>query len=164
MTSDTWLGRIRKLDPRVPAAVAATLMLVVGVMWVVPTTPTSHTFQFETQRRNIEHARLIQLDKPVNGSLVDGSDTEFYRVEPRSNPFQLVVRMTSESSTMIPGLRVFDATGSLVQDRSSEYVQRPGSQIDSSLLAEANATYYVQVFSQRNTTGPYTLTVTAHQP
>jgi hypothetical protein len=165
MTSDTWFGRLRNIDPRVPAAVAATLMLIVGVMWVVPTTPESQTFQFLTERRGIEHALQIELEKPVEGQLVDGSDTEFYRiVTPRQSPFQLDVRMTNGSKAMIPGLRVFDANGTVIQDKTAEYIQRPGSDIHSSLPAEANTTYYVQVFSQRNTIGFYTLTVTARQP
>ena len=65
------------------------------------------------------------------------------------------------SAKLIPALRIFDAAKTLIQDRSVEYVRQPGADIDTSFIAKPNMTYYVQVFSQRNTTGQYTLTLTA---
>jgi hypothetical protein len=164
MAWDNLFGRIRAVDVRLLAAIAATLMLVIGVMWVVPTTPTSKSFTFDTARRTIEHARPMELGKPVEGSIVDGSDTEFYRITPLPNSLRLDVRMQNGSPKMIPAMRVFDAAKNLIQDKTAEYVRRPGADIDCSFLAQSNMTYYVQVFSQRNTTGPYTLTATVRQP
>jgi hypothetical protein len=160
MPWNAWFGRIRSLDVRLLAAIAATLMLVFGVMWVVPTTPSSQSFTFDTARRSIESARPLDLEKPIAGTIVDGSDMEFYRIPPLQSSFRLDVRMTNGSQKMIPALRVFDATKSLIQDKTQEYVRRPGADIECSFLAQSNMTYYIQVFSQRNTTGPYTLTVT----
>ena len=164
MSSGTLFGRIRGLDVRLLAAIAATILLVAGVMWVVPTTPTSQSFTFDTPRRTIENARPIELGKPAEGSIVDGSDMEFYRIVPLQTSSQLEVRMTTGSPEMIPGLRIFDGAKALIQDKTAEYAQRPGADIDTSFLAQSGMTYYFQVFGQRNTTGPYTVTVTVRQP
>ena len=164
MASENWFRRIRLLDVRLLAAIAATLMLVAGVMWVVPTTPTSNSFTFDTTRRGISAARTIELAKPVEGNLVDGSDMDFYRIDPLKSSYRLDVHMANGSAKLIPGLRVFDTAQNLVQDKTAEYVRKPGADIDGSFIAQSNILYYVQVFSQRNTTGPYTLTVTVRQP
>ena|SRR2546425_7110795 len=164
MALETWFDRIRALDVRVLAAVAATLLLIIGVMWVVPTTPSSNNFKFDTARRAMSDARPIELAEPAQGNIVDGSDADFYRVDPLQSSLRLDVRLANGSAKMIPGLRIFDATRSLLQQKTTEYVRSPGANIDSSFLAQSKMTYYIQVFSQRNTTGPYTLTVTVRQP
>jgi hypothetical protein len=162
MASGTPLERLRALDIRLVAAAAATLMLVVGVMWVIPTTPNSNSFTFDTSRRSTSGARPIKFAETVSGAIVDGSDTDFYEVGAAPSALHLDVRMTA-SDKLIPGLRIFDATNRLVQDKSMEYVRQPGANIETSFLAKSNMTYYVQVFSQRNTTGPYTLSLIPRQ-
>jgi hypothetical protein len=162
MASGTPLERLRALDVRLIAAAAATLMLVIGVMWVIPTTPNSNSFTFDTARRGISGARPIKFGQTVSGAIVDGSDTDFYEVNAAPGALHLDVWMTA-SPNLIPGLRIIDATNRLVQDKSVEYVRQPGANIGTSFLAKSNMSYYVQVFSQRNTTGPYTLTLTPRQ-
>ncbi len=164
MAPQTLFGRIRTLDVRLLAAVGATFLLIAGVMWVVPTTPSSNSFTFDTARRGVSTARAIELAKPVDGRIVDGSDADFFRIEPLRSSYRLDVHMTNGSPTMIPGLRIFDATQNLVQERKAEYLRSPGSSIDASFLAQSNMMYFIQVFSQRNTTGSYTLTVSVRQP
>ena len=164
MGSTAWFDRIRALDVRLFAAVAAALMLIVGVMWVVPTTPNSNSFTFDAGRRDISDARPIELASTVQGTLVDGSDVDFYRINPLETPSHLDVRMTNGSAKLIPGLRIIDATKNVVQDKSEEYLRRPGAGIDSTFVAQPSMTYYIEVFGQRNTSGPYTLTVTRRQP
>jgi hypothetical protein len=164
MSSETWFARVRALDVRLWAAAAATLMLVFGVMWVIPTTPESSTFTFDNARRNISAARPVDLSMPISGNLVDGSDMDFYRISPLQSSFRLDVHLANGSSRLIPGLRIFDASQQLVQDKTAEYTRKPGADADVSFIARSNMTYYVQVFSQRNTTGSYTLTVTVRQP
>ena len=159
-----WFDRIRALDVRVFAAAAAAVMLIVGVMWVVPTTPNSKSFTFDTARRDISDARPIELAQTVQGTLVDGSDMDFYRISPLESSHQLDVHMTNGSPKLIPGLRILDGTRNLVQDKTDEYLRQPGAGIDSTFTAQSSMTYYIQVFSQRNTSGPYTLTVTRRQP
>jgi len=164
MASETPFARIRALDVRLLAAIAATLLLVIGVMWVIPTTPNSNSFTFDTARRTISSARPVEFEKPVEGAIVDGSDSDFYEVKPVQNPAHLNVHMSCGAANLIPALRVFDGAKNVVQEKADEYVRRPGGDIDFSFLAQANMTYYIQVLSQRNTTGPYTLTVTVRQP
>jgi hypothetical protein len=164
MSSEGWFGRVRTLDVRLLAAIAATFLLVIGVMWIVPTTPNSKSFTFDSARRGIADARPIELGQTVEGSLVDGSDSDFYRIDPLQSSYRLDIRMTNGSTKLIPGLRIFDIARNLVQEHAVEYISKPGANIDSSFLAQSRMTYYVQVFGQRNTTGPYSLSVTVRQP
>jgi len=160
MAGESWFERFVRLDIRVWAAIIATVLLVGGVMWVVPTTPTSSSFTFDTARRNASTALPILLDTPLDGTIIHGSDAEFYQLEPLKSSYRLDVRLTNHSEKMIPGIRIFDAANNLIQDRSLEFVRKPGATIETSFLAQSNMTYYVQVFSQRNTTGMYTISVT----
>jgi hypothetical protein len=159
MAGESWLERLVRLDIRVWSAIIATVLLVGGVMWVIPTTPTSSSFTFETARRDAATALPILLDLPLEGTIIHGSDAEFYRLEPLKTSYRLDVLLTNRSDKMIPGIRIFDAANNLIQDRSPEFVRRPGATIETSFLAQSNMTYYIQVFSQRNTTGPYTISV-----
>ena len=162
--SHSWFGRIRALDVRLLAAVAATLLLVIGVMWVVPTTPDSQNFKFDAVRRDLSEARPIVLGEQLEGSIVDSRTSDFYRILPLRSSFRLDVKMTNGSSMMIPGVRIFDSTKTLIQDKTFEFVRRPGADVDVSFLAQSNMTYYVEVLSQRNTNGPYSLTVNIRKP
>jgi hypothetical protein len=163
MTSQTWLGRLRAIDIRILASIGAALLLIGGVMWVIPTTPDSNSFKFDSARRSITDARPLELGTRLQGTINDGSDVDYYRfTSPQDG--EIDVRMTNGSPKMIPALRIFDANKNLVQDKSPEYQQRPGADIESAFPAQSNATYYLEVFTQRNTTGPYTLTVNVHQP
>jgi hypothetical protein len=154
---------LRTVDVRLLAAAGATLLLIAGVMWVVPTTPNSNSFTFDTTRRGISDARSIELAKPIRGALVDGSDADFYRISPLQSSYRLDIRLTNNSTTLIPALRIFDATKTLVQEKGVS-LREPGASLESSFKAQSNMTYYVQVLGQANTTGPYVLLVTVHQP
>ena len=150
------------MDVRLLAAIAATLMLVIGVMWVVPTTPNSNNFRFDIPRRGLSDARPIEFAKPVQGNIVDGSDADFYRIGPLQGSLRLDVRLDA-SAKLIPGLFIVDGAKNIVQEKTAEYVRSPGASISSSFPGQPGMTYYFQVFGQRNTTGSYALTVTADQ-
>src|SRR5262249_21379080 len=137
----SWFDRVRALDVRLLAAVAAALMLIVGVMWVVPTTPTSNSFTFDTARRDISAARAIELAKPVSGTLVDGSDIDFYRIDPLQSTSHLNVQLTNGSARLIPGMMVLDGTRNLVLEKTTEYVRQPGGDIDFTFVAQSSMTY-----------------------
>jgi hypothetical protein len=164
MNRNTWFERIQAIDVRVFAAVAATLMLVIGVMWIVPTTPNSNNFTFNKARRGISSARPVAIENPVQGRIVDGSDADFYRIDAPEKAVRLDLRVTNGSATLVPAVRIFDSGEKLVVEKAAEYVRSPGASVDFSFVADSKTTYYVQVSSQRNTTGPYTLTVTMGQP
>ena len=154
---------LRTVDVRLVAAAVATLLLIVGVMWVVPTTPNSNSFTFDTSRRGINDARAIELAKPAPGALVDGSDVDFYRISPLQSPSRLDIRLTNSSTKLIPALRVFDASKKVVQETGAP-LREPSASIETSFSATSNMTYYIEVFSQANTTGQYVLTVSTRQP
>src|SRR5215813_15417106 len=118
MASETPFARIRALDVRLLAAIASTLLLVIGVMWVVPTTPTSNSFTFDTARRTTSSARPIEFEKPVEGNIVDGSDSDFYEVKPVQNPAHLNIHMSCGAGKLIPALRIFDGAKNVVQERT----------------------------------------------
>jgi hypothetical protein len=164
MTSEGWSSRTGAIDIRLLAAIGAAILLIAGVMWVVPTTPNSKSFTFDTARRGMENARTIELSTPVEGKLVDGSDVDFYRIPPLRAAYRLDVHVANASPNMIPALRIFDTTRNVVQEKTREYLRQPGASIDASFLAQSNMAYFVQVFTQRNTTGSYILTVTVRQP
>jgi len=151
--------RIRSWDIRIWAAIGASILLIVGVTWTVPFTPDANNFTYESRRRGITSARPIELDQAISGQLVDGSDTDFYSIPPQKAGVRMDVHFVNGSPKLIPALRVFDTSQNIIVEKSHEYVQQPGANVDCTFLAESNRTYYVQVLGQRNTSGPYTLTV-----
>jgi hypothetical protein len=159
MSLAAWFARIRTMDVRILAAIGATLLLVFGVMWTVPTTPSSDRFTFDASRRGISSARPLAIDGPIDGRLVDGSDTDYYKLNPTATPVRIHLRV-SPASSLILGLRVFDSTGNLIVENPTDHVPSPGGDIDGSFQAHPGTIYYVQVFSHRNTTGSYRLNAT----
>ena len=160
----SWFERMRSWDIRIWASIGASLLLIAGVMWTVPFTPNATNFTFDTTRRDVANARQVQIDQPLNGQLVDGSDIDFYRIAPLPSAVRLDVHMVNGSPKLIPALRVYDSTKNIVAEKSKEYLRTPGGNLDCSFLAQSNTTYYLQVLSQRNTSGPYTLTVSVRTP
>jgi hypothetical protein len=160
----SWFERMRSWDIRIWAAIGASFLLIVGVMWTVPFTPDANNFTFDTNRRDVANAHIIELNQPVNGQLVDGSDTDFYRIAPLQSAVRLDVHMANGSPKLIPALRVYDTSKNLIIEKSKEYLKTPGANLDGTFLASSNRTYYLQVFGQRNTTGTYTLTVSVRTP
>ena len=160
----SWFERMRSWDIRIWAAIGASFLLIVGVMWTVPFTPDANNFTFDTNRRDVANAHIIELNQPVNGQLVDGSDTDFYRIAPLQSAVRLDVHMANGSPKLIPALRVYDTSKNLIIEKSKEYLKTPGANLDGTFLASSNRTYYLQIFGQRNTTGTYTLTVTVRTP
>jgi hypothetical protein len=156
--------RIRSWDIRIWAAIGASILLIVGVMWTVPFTPDATNFTYETTRRGLSGARPIDVDQAVDGQLVDGSDTDFYKITPVKAAVRMDVHFANGSPKLIPALRIYDASQHVMMDKSQEYVKHPGADIDYTFLAESNRIYYVQILGQRNTSGPYTLTVSIRTP
>lgn len=164
MGLETWYKRFLALDIRVWAAIGATFLLIAGVMWVVPTTPSSNSFTFDSTRRGMSDARPIEDGEPIQGMIVDGSDADFYRIAPMKAAYFVDVRLINHSQTMIPGLRIFDTRRNLLQDKTVQNIRNVGGSIECSFLAQSNMNYYIQVLSQRNTTGPYTIAFTVRKP
>ena len=149
MAAKNWFAGIRTIDVRLIAAAGAALLLIGGVMWTIPTTPDSNGFTFDLPRRDFSSARAIEINKPVQGKIVDGSDIDYYRIS--SGPGgRFYIHMRNESGTLAPALDIYDATKKLIDEKLGP---------DDELVAQPNTIYYIQVSGQRNTTGQYTLTV-----
>ena len=87
--------------------------------------------------------------QPVSGQIVDGSDIDFYQI--RSAPGGTIrIHVATDSGSLIPALDVYDMNKKLLGEKLAS---------DYSFTGQPNATYYIQVSGQRNTTGNYTLTV-----
>ena len=112
--------RIRSWDIRIWAAIGASLLLIVGVMWTVPFTPDATNFTYETRRRDLANARPIELDQAVNGQLVDGSDTDFYSVPPMQSSVRMDVHLANGSQKLIPAVRVYDTAQNIVVEKDKE--------------------------------------------
>jgi hypothetical protein len=149
MSAEGWFARIRKIDVRLIASVAAAIMLIVGVMWTIPTTPESGSFKFDAARRGLSDAKPIEVNTPVPGEIVDGSDIDYYRINSGSGG-HLKVHVEVASGSLVPAIDVYDAAKKIVEEKLGP---------DSSLMARPNTTYYVQVSGQRSTTGEYVLTI-----
>jgi hypothetical protein len=149
MSAEGWFARIRKLDVRIIASVAAALLLIVGVMWTIPTTPESGSFKFDSARRDLSNAKPIEINAAIPGEIVDGSDIDYYRINSGSGG-RLQIHVEVDSGSLVPAIDVYDAAKKIVEEKLGP---------DYSLAAQPNTTYYVQVSGQRSTTGQYVLTI-----
>ena len=154
MAAASLFERIRRIDVRIIASVAAALLLIVGVMWTIPTTPESNNFTFDSARRNLSNARLIEINQPIAGQIVDGSDIDYYRIGSGAGG-NFRIHVAKDSGTLLTALDVYDANKKIIEEKLGS---------DSSFVAQPNVVYYIQVSGQRSTTGDYTLTVTVGGP
>src|SRR5215831_4102345 len=105
MAAKNWFAGIRTIDIRLIAAAGAALLLIGGVMWTIPTTPDSNSFTFDTARRDLSSARPIEINQPIEGRIVDGSDIDYYKISSgRGGHFHIHVR--PDSGTLIPALDI----------------------------------------------------------
>ena len=149
MAAKSLFARIRQIDVRIIASAGAALLLIVGVMWTIPTTPESNEFTFDAARRGLSNAKPIEINQPVPGQIVDGSDIDYYLLHTSAGG-SLQVHVGVDDGTMLPAIDIYDANKKLVDEKLGP---------DDSFVAKPNAAYYIQVSGLRSTTGDYTLTV-----
>ena len=149
MATMTWFARVRAIDVRLIAAVAAALLLIIGAMWTIPTTPESNSFTFDAARRDLSSARPVEVNKPIPGQIVDGSDIDYYRINSGAGG-HLQIHVQNDSGTLLPALDIYDARKKIIEEKLGP---------DYGLVGQPNTTYYIQVWGQRSTTGQYTLTI-----
>jgi hypothetical protein len=98
----------------------------------------------------------ITLGSPVEANIMDDADTDFYSfVSPRTGTVNIVI--TNRSDTLIPALSTF-----YPDRRSSGFgpdIRMKGGNLRHTLEVLENQTYYLQVWSQKATSGAYTLIV-----
>ena len=113
---------------------------------------------FDTYEPNddIFNARRLTLGTPVEAGIMDANDTDFFSfVSPRTGTVSIVI--TNRSTTLIPALSTF-----FPDMRSSGFgpdIKTPGGNMRHTLEVQENQTYFLQVWSQSNTAGKYSLLV-----
>src|SRR5438128_11573906 len=121
MAAKSLVARIRKIDVRIIASVAAALLLIIGVMWTIPTTPESNNFTFDAARRDLSNARPIEINKPIPGEIVDGSDIDYYRINSGAGG-HLQIHVQNDSGTLVPALDIYDARKKIIEEKlGSDY-------------------------------------------
>jgi len=105
---------------------------------------------------DIFHAPLVAFGSAVSAGIMDADDTDYFSfVSPRSGSVILI--LTNRSKTLIPALSTF-----YPDRRSSGFgpdVTTPGSNLRHTLAVKANETYFIQIWSQRNTAGEYSFII-----
>src|ERR1035438_2920997 len=105
---------------------------------------------------DIYHASRIALATTIMAGIMDADDTDYYSfVSPRTGTVSVLI--TNRSTTLIPALSTFDP-----DMRSSGFgpdVRKPGLHLRHTMEVQANQTYFIQVWSQANTSGDYSLIV-----
>ena len=105
---------------------------------------------------DIYHAPRITLGTTIMAGIMDADDTDYYSfVSPRTG--MVSVRITNRSTTLIPALSTFDP-----DMRSSGFgpdVRTPGLPLRHTMEVQQNQIYFIQVWSQANTSGNYSLIV-----
>jgi hypothetical protein len=105
---------------------------------------------------DIYNASRITLGTPIDANIMDANDTDYFSfVSPRTGTVSVVI--TNRSTTLIPALSTFHP-----DKRSSGFgpdVRTPGYNLRHTMEVQENQIYFVQVWSQANTSGNYTLLI-----
>ena len=129
-----------------------------GITWGEYTLTMRQLKAFDAYEPNddIFSAKTIVAGRPIEANIMDADDTDYYSfVAPRSGLVTIDIR--NRSATLIPALSTFHP------DRSSSGfgpdVRTPGGNLKHAIEVQEGQTYYIQVWSQSQTVGEYTLTV-----
>ena len=106
---------------------------------------------------DILHAAPIDIGKPISGDIMDPGDSDFYSFKTPSQGKTIKLHIKNESTTLRPGVRVFDDNKS---ELSGTHKETPGANLDHSFAVLPNANYFVDVYGDYYTSGGYTLTLT----
>ena len=113
---------------------------------------------FDTYEPNddIFNAPRVSLGTTISASIMDADDTDYFSfVSPRTGT--VTFTLTNRSTTLIPALSTF-----YPDRRSSGFgpdVRTPGLNLRHSLEVLENQIYFIQVWSQNNTTGEYSFII-----
>ncbi|MEP6699236.1 MAG: hypothetical protein ABJB09_05840 [Verrucomicrobiota bacterium] len=103
-------------------------------------------------------ANILPLEKWVAGNIVDGKDTDFFRITtPPKYRDILQAQIENQSTTLRPGINVFDANKSLIM--GPNYNGTPGANHYPSFSVGPDAALLVQVYGASNSTGRYRIMV-----
>ncbi len=104
-------------------------------------------------------ANLIAAGRSVEAEIASNiDDTDWYRVATPAAPRDIVlIEVTNRSTTLKPGLNIYDADGRLIRGSMSDI--DPGQSVVDRLSPAPNVILYLQVFGAAHTSGRYVLTV-----
>ena len=105
---------------------------------------------------DIFHASRIAPGTTIMAGIMDADDTDYYSfVSPRTGTVSILI--ANRSATLIPALSTF-----YPDMRSSGFgpdVRTPGLNLRHTMEVQQNQVYFIQVWSQANTVGDYSLTI-----
>ena len=105
---------------------------------------------------DIYNAPRITLGTTIMASIMDADDTDYYSfVSPRNGTVSVLI--TNRSTTLIPALSTF-----FPDMRSSGFgpdIRKPGLNLRHTMEVLENQIYFVQVWSQADTSGAYSLLI-----
>jgi len=90
---------------------------------------------------DIRNPALIRLGKTMEANIMDPGDTDFYEFK-TSKGGNVLVSVANRSTTLIPGIRVFNSDRSKVGGSSAS---TPGADHRYSFSSQPSSTYYVQI-------------------
>jgi hypothetical protein len=105
---------------------------------------------------DIMNSHRISMGEEIQANIMDADDTDFYSFQsPRKGTVSIEIRNRSES--LIPGITTFN------NDRRNmgfgPEIRKPGLGLHHTIEVEKDKIYYIQVWSQANSAGAYTLRV-----
>jgi hypothetical protein len=106
-------------------------------------------------------ANVVWLDKPVEAIISPsiGDIDCFWFTTPRPPRDHISVEIINRSITLVPRMRIYDASGKMVSGLRE--ATGPGGSLRFDFSPPANAFYYVQVEGASSTSGPYSLSVSS---
>src|SRR5437870_13105487 len=94
----------------------------------------------------------------VNDKITDGGDTDFFCItKPAKYRAVVRVRIENQSTTLQPGINVFDSDKSRL---GGDYHGTPGANFDYSFSVQPDTVYFVQVYGHGPSAGDYSLLIT----
>ena len=101
-------------------------------------------------------ASKIETGQAIEANIMDAQDTDYYSfVSPRTGTVNIEIQ--NRSTTLIPALTTF--TSDTRYSGFGPDVTKPGAGLRHTMAVQENLTYYVQVWSQADTAGSYTLII-----
>jgi hypothetical protein len=115
-----------------------------------------HAYDVYEPNDTILTATRVVPGQTIDANIMDGDDTDFYSfASPTAGA--VTIDVTPHNGALILGLGTF--APDLRNIGFAPDPKAPGDSIHHLMQVEANQTYYVQVFSRKDTAGPYSLVV-----
>jgi hypothetical protein len=115
-----------------------------------------HAFDAYEPNDDIFNTPALTTRQTVDANIMDERDTDYYRVEAVGSG-KIEIDVVNRSQTLIPALTLYSVDKRFIAFGPD--VRKPGASLKYSFEALSGQRYYVQVWSQANTSGAYQLTM-----